>query len=213
MSSLNTRWLSYAVLAGAISLTMGATPQEQTAASRHIVLISLDGFRRGRSMIRILPMPTLRALAGRGAIAAGMRPVNPTVTWPNHTTFVTGVTPAKHGVLFNGILKRDPGVPPRIEPWLPHDEMVRVEDAIRRRSRARYDDGAGRLGGDPDGADGHVGVSRAPGPDRRRSRRSWSRPACCRKRSSRPSHTRNIVWRDHVWTRPPRTSSASTGRT
>ena len=43
MTSLNTRWLSYAVLAGAVSLTMGATPQEQTAASRHIVLISLDG--------------------------------------------------------------------------------------------------------------------------------------------------------------------------
>ena len=44
MTSLNTRrWLSYAVLACAISLTMGATPQEQTAASRHIVLISLDG--------------------------------------------------------------------------------------------------------------------------------------------------------------------------
>ena len=56
-----------------------------------------------------------------------MRPVNPTVTWPNHTTLVTGVTPAKHGVLFNGLLKRDPGVPPRVEPWRHRDEMVRVK--------------------------------------------------------------------------------------
>ena len=116
MTSLNTRWLSFAVLAGAISLAMGATPQEQTAASRHIVLISLDGLPSWALDDPFLPMPTLRGLAARGAIAAGMRPVNPTVTWPNHTTLITGVTPAKHGVLFNGILKRDPGVPPRIEP-------------------------------------------------------------------------------------------------
>ena len=53
--------------------------------------------------------------------------MNPTVTWPNHTTLITGVTPAKHGVLFNGLLKRDPGVPPRVEPWLHRDEMVRVK--------------------------------------------------------------------------------------
>ena len=29
--------------------------------------------------------------------------VNPAVTWPNHTAMVTGVTPAKHGVLYNGM--------------------------------------------------------------------------------------------------------------
>ena len=38
-------------------------------------------------------MPTLRKLAAQGAVAKGMRPVNPTVTWPNHTSIVTGVTP------------------------------------------------------------------------------------------------------------------------
>jgi predicted AlkP superfamily pyrophosphatase or phosphodiesterase len=40
---------------------------------------------------------------------------------------VTGVTPAKHGVLFNGVLIREPGVPPRIEPWRDKKEMVRVQ--------------------------------------------------------------------------------------
>jgi len=55
-----------------------------------------------------------------------MRPVNPTVTWPNHTSLVTGVTPAKHGVLFNGTLVRDAGVPPRIEPWRNKNDMVHV---------------------------------------------------------------------------------------
>ena len=69
-------------------------------------------------------MPTLRQLAATGATAKRMRPVNPTVTWPNHTSIVTGVTPARHGVLFNGTLIRDPGVPPRVEPWVDKTRMV-----------------------------------------------------------------------------------------
>jgi predicted AlkP superfamily pyrophosphatase or phosphodiesterase len=28
-----------------------------------------------------------------GAYATSMEPVNPTITWPNHTTMVTGQTP------------------------------------------------------------------------------------------------------------------------
>ena len=54
-----------------------------------------------------------------------MRPVNPTVTWPNHTSIVTGVTPARHGVLFNGTLIRQPGVVPRVEPWIDKSAMVK----------------------------------------------------------------------------------------
>ena len=110
-------------------LALGSAPQTQSSpdTSRHIVLISLDGFPSWALDDPYLPVPTLRRLAARGALAKGMRPVNPTVTWPNHTTLVTGVTPAKHGVLFNGLLKRDPGVAPRVEPWLHRDEMVRVK--------------------------------------------------------------------------------------
>ena len=110
----------------AVLLAIGAAPQTppSAAASRHVVLISLDGFPSWALDDPYLPVPTLRRLAAKGAIAKGMRPVNPTVTWPNHTTLVTGVTPARHGVLYNGLLERDPGVPPRVEPWLPRDQMV-----------------------------------------------------------------------------------------
>ena len=121
--------LSCLVFVALISTALGSAPQTQPSPdkSRHIVLISLDGFPSWALDDPYLPVPTLRRLAARGALAKGMRPVNPTVTWPNHTTLVTGVTPAKHGVLFNGLLKRDPGVPPRVEPWLHRDEMVRVK--------------------------------------------------------------------------------------
>jgi arylsulfatase A-like enzyme len=48
----------------------------------------------------------LRKLAASGATAEGMKVSNPSVTWPNHTTLVTGVHPEKHSVLFNGVLTR-----------------------------------------------------------------------------------------------------------
>jgi len=51
-------------------------------------------------------MPTLRALADGGARAARMKVSAPSVTWPNHTTLVTGVTPARHGVVGNDYFDR-----------------------------------------------------------------------------------------------------------
>jgi predicted AlkP superfamily pyrophosphatase or phosphodiesterase len=99
---------------------------EQPPASdgNHVIVMTLDGFPGWALDDPYVPMPNLRRLAASGALAAGMRPVNPTVTWPNHTSLVTGVTPAKHGVLFNGTLVRDSAVPPRVEPWRDKTDMV-----------------------------------------------------------------------------------------
>ena len=119
--------LLLALLAAVATLQLEAQPPRTASASNHVVIISLDGFPGWALEDPRLPVPTLRRLAAAGAIAKGMRPVNPSVTWPNHTTMVTGVTPAKHGVLFNGVLIREPGVPPRIEPWRDKKEMVRVK--------------------------------------------------------------------------------------
>src|SRR5688500_12944548 len=94
-----------------------AQPRQPAGSARHVVIISIDGFPGWALDDPRLPVPTLRRLAAQGAVAKGMRPVNPSVTWPNHTSMVTGVTPSKHGVLFNGMLIREPGIPPRIEPW------------------------------------------------------------------------------------------------
>jgi predicted AlkP superfamily pyrophosphatase or phosphodiesterase len=57
-----------------------------------------------------------------------MEPVNPSVTWPNHTSMVTGVTPAKHGVLYNGLpVRPGPGQPLRVEPWVDKTQLVQAE--------------------------------------------------------------------------------------
>ena len=55
------------------------------------MVISLDGFPAYAFDDPRLPIPTLRKLAREGVAAASMQPVNPTVTWPNHTAIVTGV--------------------------------------------------------------------------------------------------------------------------
>ena len=94
---------------------------------RTVVLLSLDGFPAKAFEEPRLPAPTLRRLAREGAVAGSMTVPTPAVTWPVHTTFVTGLPPARHGVLFNGRLVRDGSrLPPRIEPWIDKQELVRV---------------------------------------------------------------------------------------
>jgi len=111
-----------------VSYVASATPgflQSQAQKERIVVVISLDGFPADALQDPRLPIPTLRKLAREGAVADSMQPVNPTVTWPNHTTIVSGVDASEHQVLFNGLLTR-PGknAPMAIEPWRDKDLLV-----------------------------------------------------------------------------------------
>ncbi len=95
------------------------------AKDRLVVLLSIDGFPSRLFKDPSMPIPNLRKLAADGAVGEAMTVSNPSITWINHTTLVTGVSPRKHGVLFNGLLVRQgPGVPPKIEPWVERDRMV-----------------------------------------------------------------------------------------
>src|SRR5262249_50277750 len=53
---------------------------------------------------------------------------NPTVTWPNHTTLVTGVSPARHGVVGNNYFDRVKGEKVALiwDPVFDKDEIVKV---------------------------------------------------------------------------------------
>ena len=96
-------------------------------ADRHVVLITLDGFPAYLWRDESIPLPNLRRLAAEGAVADAMTISNPAITWPNHTTLVTGVAPQKHGVLYNGLVVRGgPGKPNTIEPWADKARLVRV---------------------------------------------------------------------------------------
>ncbi len=116
------RWMRIATLIACGAPFSLAMP---TQHDRMVIVISLDGFPAYALDDPRLPIPTLRKLASEGAIASSMRPVNPTVTWPNHTAMVTGVDASQHGVLYNGILTF-PGdsTAPKIEPWRDKEVMV-----------------------------------------------------------------------------------------
>ena len=73
-------------------------------------------------------MPAIRALAEEGARSSQMRVSTPSVTWPNHTTLVTGVNPAIHGVVGNNYLDRETGSRVRLiaDPVYDKDQIVKV---------------------------------------------------------------------------------------
>ncbi len=97
------------------------------AADRHVILISIDGFPAQYWREPAMALPTLRKLAVEGAVADAMTVVDPSVTWINHTTLITGVTPRKHGVLFNGLLTRQgPDKPPKVVTTAAKRELIAV---------------------------------------------------------------------------------------
>ncbi len=69
-----------------------------------VMLISIDGLRPD-NVLRAdelgLKIPNLRRFLADGAYATGVRGVLPTVTYPSHTTMLTGVSPAVHGIVAN----------------------------------------------------------------------------------------------------------------
>src|SRR5438874_4073248 len=71
-----------------------------------VLLVSIDGFADFYWRDERVRAPRRRALAERGAVADGVTAVFPSPTWPTHVSLVTGVRPARHGVVANHILNR-----------------------------------------------------------------------------------------------------------
>src|SRR5580658_8011376 len=69
-----------------------------------LIMISVDGMRPDyitEADAHGAKVPTLRRFLKEGTYADGVVGVVPTVTYPSHTTLVTGVWPAKHGIFAN----------------------------------------------------------------------------------------------------------------
>ncbi|HYP13577.1 MAG TPA: alkaline phosphatase family protein, partial [Bryobacteraceae bacterium] len=114
------------LLFAAIAALCGIARGQNAAKDRMVVVVSLDGFPAFALEDSKLPIPALRKLIQTG-VAARMTTVNPTVTWPNHTSMVSGVRSDRHGLLANGTLLRTgtgPGV--KVEPMLEKEKMVHV---------------------------------------------------------------------------------------
>ena len=65
-----------------------------SAQAAPVLMISIDGLRPGdvlEAEARGIHVPVLKKLAADGVYASGVRNALPTVTYPNHTTLITGV--------------------------------------------------------------------------------------------------------------------------
>jgi predicted AlkP superfamily pyrophosphatase or phosphodiesterase len=91
-------------LLGTLGVIAAIPPAPAAPPHRTVVLVSIDGLRPDYVLDadRLgLHIPTLRGFVREGSYATGVRGVTPTVTYPSHTTLVTGVAPARHGIYAN----------------------------------------------------------------------------------------------------------------
>jgi predicted AlkP superfamily pyrophosphatase or phosphodiesterase len=120
---LDCCWL-FAIALLCTASTFAAEPKKDHC----VVLVSIDGLANFYLDDPRADLPTLRRMIKEGARAQGTVCSFPTVTWPNHTTLVTGVSPAKHGVLGNGVFDREKGEPLALilDPVLDKADVVNV---------------------------------------------------------------------------------------
>ncbi len=83
----------------------GQEPERESATAgapaKHLILFSIDGLRPEFYLDETWPAPTLQQMAREGTHAQGVYGIFPSVTFPSHTTLVTGALPADHGILYN----------------------------------------------------------------------------------------------------------------
>jgi predicted AlkP superfamily pyrophosphatase or phosphodiesterase len=87
------------------AILAGCGPQT-AQQSPVVVMISVDGMKPEyvtHADEHGAKVPNLRRFLKEGTYADGVQGVVPTVTYPSHTTLITGVWPAKHGIYNNEI--------------------------------------------------------------------------------------------------------------
>ena len=98
-------WLAALALAFVLALVTDAVRAAPApAGERFAVLVSIDGLMPASYTAPDalgLSVPNLRRLVAEGASAEGVVGVLPSVTYPSHTTLLTGTPPGTHGIPFN----------------------------------------------------------------------------------------------------------------
>ena len=103
-------------------------PSVQPRRDAHVIMISIDGLipeyyiQPSRLGLRV---PNLTKMKLGGAYAEGVEGVFPSVTYPAHTTLITGVRPATHGILNNRIFEAP--TEPQTGEWYWFSEALKSE--------------------------------------------------------------------------------------
>lgn len=126
---INFLVLTFGILAGMLSPAF--VYAQEIRPTQHVVLISIDGFRPDFYLEDKWPAPNLQEMAKSGARSLGVTGVFPSVTYPSHTTIITGRTPLHHGIYYNAPFEPS-GQTGR---WFWESELIQVPtlwDAIRK---------------------------------------------------------------------------------
>ena len=115
-----------ALLCALFCLASQALAANEAPAGPMVLLISVDGMKPEAildAQSHGLKVPNLRAFMADGAYANRVRGVLPTLTYPSHTTLLTGASPARHGIIdnttFDPLLKNAQG-------WYWYAEDIKV---------------------------------------------------------------------------------------
>ncbi len=123
-----TIFVSLVVLALILGMmAAGGVSQAQEKRGLLLVMISIDGLRPDyvtTADAHGAKVPNLRQFMKEGAYAEGVTGVVPTVTYPSHTTLVTGAWPATHGIWGNTTF--DP-LQKNYQGWYWYSEDIRAE--------------------------------------------------------------------------------------
>ncbi|KAA5541672.1 alkaline phosphatase family protein [Adhaeribacter rhizoryzae] len=114
-----------------ICLSLFISGQAFSQLAKHVIIISIDGFRPEFYQDNSWAAPNLRQMAMSGVQANGVRGVFPSVTYPSHTTILTGVMPAQHGIYYNAPFEPD-GPTGR---WYWEENLIKTEtlwDAVHK---------------------------------------------------------------------------------
>ena len=123
MKPISRVFLCSLIAALAVMAQPGAAQEKQAPL---LVMISVDGLRPDyvtAADSHGAKIPNLRRFLKEGTYADGVSGVIPTVTYPSHTTLVTGVWPEKHGIWGNTTF--DP-LQKNYQGWYWYAEDIRV---------------------------------------------------------------------------------------
>lgn len=97
---------------GGATLAAAPRPVRPIPAIERVVIISIDGLRPDRLLLA--DSPVLHAMVKGGAYTFWAKTTAVSVTLPSHVSMLTGVSPGRHGIEWNGDLPFSEPVYPRV---------------------------------------------------------------------------------------------------
>lgn len=97
--------------------------------AKHVIVISLDGIFE-QDFEKLCNMSAFKELHKNGSYSKAVNTIYPTLTYPVHTSIITGVYPNKHGVIHNNQFQ--PGVLEKDQSWFWYTNQVKVRSLFDR---------------------------------------------------------------------------------